>query len=878
MLKQVSYRTRLLLWILPILVTGLVALSLSSYRYIHSVLEEELTASTLASTGKSAETIENWLGTLLLEPETIAATPAAQQINTDFSLIDGQNVFRYKLLHRKYAEMFLDIYAADRRGQYHTVESDGQGHFSFFKGDISDRDYFKSIMAGGPAQFTQPLVSRTFGVPTIFAVAPIRDESNQPQGLVGAGISLGYVRKVAESLTLGKNGYGFIIARDGTFISHPNPDWVMKKRITEISDPTVAALGRAMLAGGGGSIRYNYDGVEKIAFYKPIPLTGWSVATTVPVRELFAPATRMLKYFVVITVIITLVIAGTIILASGHVTRPLLELADHAARIGSGERPLEEVELRSGDEIGALAATFNAMARRLTHTLNTLSLSERQYRTLVDNLDIGIFRIRPEPFGELVQVNPAMLAMFNAGDMTAFIALGLANRFQDPAQWADFIGRIQDRGSIRNMAVTMLRMDGTPIVCHLIANAHHDGGGRIDWIDGVLEDITERRRLEDQLRQSQKMEAIGNLAGGIAHDFNNLLTAIIGYTSLSLEAAEGGSQLHEFLGKILQTSQDAAKLTQGLLTMSRKQVVSLMPIDLNETVRKVDHLMTRIIGEDIDFRTSCWPEPLVVLGDSHQIEQVLMNLLTNARDAMPGGGRCSVSTEQIEIKSDHAFAPSEPGQYALISVSDTGHGMDEPTRQRIFEPFFTTKEVGKGTGLGLSIAYGIIRQHHGDINVYSEPGHGTTFRIYIRCLDFRQDLAVAAPAALPARGDETILLAEDDARVGDVYRSILQGAGYQVIEARDGLEAVAKFRQSRDLIKLLLFDLVMPKMNGKDAFEAIRALAPDVKVLYSSGYTREILSGKNLDESGVNFLSKPAVPEVLLARVRAILDGAVPPR
>ena len=374
------------------------------------------------------------------------------------------------------------------------------------------------------------------------------------------------------------------------------------------------------------------------------------------------------------------------------------------------------------------------------------------------------------------------------------------------------------------------------------------------------------------------MEAIGNLAGGIAHDFNNLLTAIIGYTSLSLEAAEGGSQLHEFLGKILQTSQDAAKLTQGLLTMSRKQVVSLMPIDLNETVRKVDHLMTRIIGEDIDFRTSCWPEPLVVLGDSHQIEQVLMNLLTNARDAMPGGGRCSVSTEQIEIKSDHAFAPSEPGQYALISVSDTGHGMDEPTRQRIFEPFFTTKEVGKGTGLGLSIAYGIIRQHHGDINVYSEPGHGTTFRIYIRCLDFRQDLAVAAPAALPARGDETILLAEDDARVGDVYRSILQGAGYQVIEARDGLEAVAKFRQSRDLIKLLLFDLVMPKMNGKDAFEAIRALAPDVKVLYSSGYTREILSGKNLDESGVNFLSKPAVPEVLLARVRAILDGAVPPR
>ena len=873
MFKHLSYRTKLLLWILPILVAGLVTLSLSSYWYLHSVIDRELTTSTLASTGKSAETIEHWLGMILLEPETIAATPAALAINDNFALIDNQNIYRYKLLHKKYSEMFLDIYAADRAGHYHTVTSDADGRFSFFRGDISDRGYFRSIMAGGPSQITQPLVSRTFGVPTIFVVAPIKDDQNQPLGLVGAGISLDYVRKIAESLTLGRTGYGFIIARDGTFIYHPNHDWVMKKRIGEIQDPSVLALGRAMLGGGSGSLRYTYEGVEKIAFYKPIPLAGWSVATTVPVKELFAPATQMLKYYVLVTTLLTLLITGTIILASGHMTRPLLKLASHAARIGGGERLLEEVDVRSDDEVGTLAKTFNAMTERLNHTLDTLSLSERQYRTLVDNLNIGIFRIKLEPFGEWVQVNPAMLAMFNPEGMQEFLESGLADRFQYAEQRNEVIARILQHGAIRDMEVTLRRVDGKQMECHLVASAQEDANGRVNWIDGVLEDISERRRLEEQLRQSQKMEAIGNLAGGIAHDFNNLLTAIIGYTNLSSELASGGSTLKGFLDKILEASQDAAKLTRGLLTMSRKQVVALMPIDLNATVRKVDDLMTRIIGEDIEFKISYCRNPLIIRGDASQMEQVLMNLLANARDAMPGGGQVSLATELIEIQAGNTFLPSEPGKYALISISDTGQGMDEATRQRIFEPFFTTKEIGKGTGLGLSIAYGIIKQHQGEINVYSEPGHGTTFRIYFKCIDFALAQPVPVAFAAPTTGNEMILLAEDDARVRDVYRSVLQGAGYTVIDAGDGLEAVALFKQHQGQVNLLLFDLVMPKLNGKEAFESIRALAPEIKVLFSSGYTREILSDRNLDEEGVNFLSKPATPVVLLDRVRAILDG-----
>jgi PAS domain S-box-containing protein len=869
---KLTYRNKLLLWVIPTLAAGLLALSLSSYLFIHHVIEQELTKQMLVSTGKSAETIEHWLNTLLLEPETIAATPAAMAINRDFTQIDHQNVFRYRILHRKYPDIFKDIYAANRTGEYHTVLYDEKKGYSFFKGSVSDRDYFKTIMAGGPSQITQPLVSRTTGLPTIFVVAPIKDEQDQPQGLIGAGISLSYVKKVAESLTAGKTGYGFIIARDGTFISHPNSAFVMKKKISEFEEDSILALGKAMLSGGSGSFRYTYEGVDKMAFYQPIPRAGWAVATTLPIQELFEPATLLLKYFTLVTLAITLVIAAMIVVATRRLTDPLHRLASHAELIGGGNLQLPELDIGSGDEIGTLAAAFNSMTARLRETLGTLSRSEHQYRTLVDNLSVGIYRSRPGPRGEMVQVNPAMLSIFRYEDSAAFLGLCLSSLFEQADPYRDFLEQLRTTGSVHGLEVALRRQDGSSIWCQMNAKAHRDEAGQIEWIDGAIEDISERKRLEEQLRQSQKMEAIGTLAGGIAHDFNNLLTAIIGYANLALEHVETDPEATAFLDQILSASQRASKLTRSLLAFSRKQSMTLTPIDVNETVRRIELLLARLIGEDIEFSTELEPAPLTVLADATQLEQVLMNLATNARDALPVGGKLTISTRRFEVAEAGSSRSLEPGLYAEIAVSDTGLGMDDSITQRMFEPFFTTKGVGKGTGLGLSIVYGIVKQLGGEIMVQSEPSRGTTFRIYLKAIELCAEPPDAPGTAVPAGGEETILLAEDDASVRDLYRTVLERAGYRVIEALDGVDAVEKFIQSRTTIDLLLFDVVMPKMNGKEAFEAIRKLAPATKILYSSGYAREIKRGLPLIDGQDNHVPKPASPMELLGVVRNTLD------
>ena len=871
--RTLSFRNRLLLWVMPTLVLGMLSLTVLTYRHIHGVIESELTRSMLAATGKSAESIETWLRTLLLEPETIAATPAAMGINRDFGLIDRQNVFRYRFLHEKHPDLFQDIYAANRDGDYHTVQYDERRGLSFFRGNIRDREYFRSIMAGGPPQVTPPLISRTFKVPTLFVVAPIKGVDGRPQGLIGAGISLDYVRKVAESLTAGRTGYGFILAHDGTFISHPNRTFVMTRRISDLGQASVTELGRAMLAGGSGTFRYRFDGVEKIAFYQPVPLTGWSVATTLPVSELFEPATRLLKYMIFSTLLGAGGIALLIVLAAQHLTRPLGDLARNAELIGAGHLELRDLGIRSRDELGTLAAAFDAMAGQLKQTLETLGSSERRYRTLVDNLNIGICRIGPGPGGGFLQANPAMVKLFRYASLEAFLAVEPQALFQDPGQFGQLFRQLEQRGSVRDLEVAMGRKDGTALWCQVIATAQRDAGGRLEWVDGVFEDVSERRRLEEQLRQAQKMEAVGTLAGGVAHDFNNILTAIIGYASLSREAGAGDARLESFLDNILAASGKASRLTQSLLAFSRKQVMTLRPVDLNEIIRKMEKLLLMVVGEDIEFRASLAAGDLPIVADGGQIEQVLVNLAINARDAMPEGGTLSIATARVDLQGAEALLPLASGQYALVTVADSGHGMDEPTRQRIFEPFFTTKAVGKGTGLGLSIVSGIVKQHGGEIIVYSEPGAGTTFRIYLKC-----DGAPAGPEperrpGPPPGGSETILLAEDDGMVREVYQAVLEKAGYRVIAAVDGVDAVEKFTQAAGAVDLLILDVVMPRLNGKEVCDAVRSRQPGAKVLFSSGYTREIIQMKKVFEEGVRFISKPASPVELLDTVRKTIDS-----
>ena len=387
-------------------------------------------------------------------------------------------------------------------------------------------------------------------------------------------------------------------------------------------------------------------------------------------------------------------------------------------------------------------------------------------------------------------------------------------------------------------------------------------------------DITERSNLEKQLIQSQKLEAVGTLAGGIAHDFNNILTAIIGYSTL-LKMEPGMSDMaQEYLGNLLALSERAANLTKGLLAFSRNQVMYPKLINLNDVINIIFKLITRLIGDKIAIETHLSTDPITVMADSGQIELVLMNLATNARDAMPDGGKLIISTELVDLEAKNIplAEPLTPGQYALITVSDTGCGMDETTLARIFEPFFTTKEPGKGTGLGLSIIYGIVKQHHGIISADSRLQNGTTFSIYLPLTGFSPGTEESTEVLPVQGGFETILLADDDEEVRMVICRILKQYDYRVIEAADGEEAVSIFREQHASIAIVLLDAIMPKMSGKEAYKEIIKLKPDVKVLFTSGYPSDDITQGDLLPEGVDFLPKPASPIDLLRSIRQILN------
>lgn len=500
--------------------------------------------------------------------------------------------------------------------------------------------------------------------------------------------------------------------------------------------------------------------------------------------------------------------------------------------------------------------------------------SEEKYRTLVDNINIGVFR-STSGRGKILQANPAMAKIFGYETRDEFMQIVVTQLYQDAVDREVFIAEIQRDGFVRDRLIAMQKRDGTPIWCSVTAVAQCNEDGSLLWVDGVMEDITEQKKLEEQLRHSQKMEAIGTLTGGIAHDFNNILTAILGYGNLlKLKISADNSVLANYVDQILAASERAANLTRSLLAFSRKQVIHPKPVNLNEIVKGVEKLLMRVIGEDIEFKTILLDRDLIIMADSGQIEQILLNLATNSRDAMPDGGMLTIETSYVEYEGKHSgFLDSiAPGAYAVISASDTGKGMDETTRQRIFEPFYTTKELGRGTGLGLSIVYGIIKQHQGDIHVYSEPGKGTSFKVYLPLIDLKVGGKAEIAAEPLVGGSETILVAEDDSAVRQLMVSMLEQFGYTIIEAVDGEDAVQKYTADSEKIDLLILDVVMPKMNGKECLDQIRKLKSDVKVIFSSGYTSDIIHSKGILEEGAGFLQKPVQPQMLLSLIRKTLQ------
>lgn len=504
----------------------------------------------------------------------------------------------------------------------------------------------------------------------------------------------------------------------------------------------------------------------------------------------------------------------------------------------------------------------------------SLRSSEERFRKIFENGPIGMSMT--DLSHGFINVNEMLCTMvgYTNEELTALSYLDITHPEDRDVSMVHSHELLKAEVSCYNCEKRYIKKDGKVLWADETVSLMCNEEGNPLYFIGMVQDITERKKLENQLIQAQKMEAVGQLSGGIAHDFNNLLTPIIGYATLVEMKMDKEDPSLPYLNHILSAAERAAEMTKGLLAFSRKQVFKLQPKDLNSVVRDLEKLLFRLITEDIELKVCLTDQDLIVMADAGQIDQVLMNLAANARDSMPGGGVLTIETGTMELTGDYitAHGYGTEGHYAMLAIRDSGAGMDKTTSARIFEPFFTTKEVGKGTGLGLSIVYGIVKQHNGFINVDSEPGEGTTFTIYLPLeteVPALPRLIESSPPSL--HGTETVLVVEDNAEVMALTRIILEEYGYQVIGAQDGQDAVGKFAQNQDTIGLVITDVVMPKMNGKDSVAEMEKIRSGVKVLFTSGYTPDVVKQKGIRIDETNFISKPASPQALLKKIREVL-------
>lgn len=499
--------------------------------------------------------------------------------------------------------------------------------------------------------------------------------------------------------------------------------------------------------------------------------------------------------------------------------------------------------------------------------------SEARYRGLVNNSTYGIYWVTAE--GKLLDANPALARMLGYDSVAELLGVGLSRELYADSADRDKIHAEYLRAGRIHATVEWKRKDSKPITVRLNGWQATDSERGEPSIEVIVEDVTEHIALEKQLVQAQKFEAIGQLAGGIAHDFNNMIGAILGWADMGMDETQGSSRLHRYFDKVRQQADRAAALTRQLLAFARRQILEPRNIDMNQAVIETISLLEKVIGGNIAMRANLAPDLAVIRADPIQVEQVLMNLCINARDAMPDGGSLTVQTSNVTIDEEFCILQplARPGDYIMLTVTDTGTGMDAATLDRIFEPFFTTKEMGKGTGLGLATVYGIIRQHGGFLHVYSQPGAGSTFRVYLPVSAVADAPVTPAEDGRPvAGGSETLLVVEDHEGLRQLAHETLVNLGYQVLLAHDGEKAVQEFRANRDRIDLALLDVVLPKLSGPEVYARICEEKPGLAVVFATGYSPDIALLQKVQEKGLPVLQKPYSPRDLARKVRETLD------
>lgn len=594
-------------------------------------------------------------------------------------------------------------------------------------------------------------------------------------------------------------------------------------------------------------------------------------------------------------------IAAMLLFASA-IARRIEILKENAQRLAEGT-PI--APMRSGtDEIGQLERSLGAAAGLLAEREKALRDSADELESRVERRTAELAaevaeRVRAEE--ELADTNQRLQAIIDASPL-AIMRIDLQGRVRgwnraaeemsgfsaeevignplptgpgdEPSISEQRLAAIARGERLNGVEVTRSRKDGSLMNLRVWTAPWCNAAGEIRGEIAIAVDFTEQRRLQEQFNQAQKMEAIGRLAGGAAHDFNNVITVISGYGQILLDAVSGVPSLKEAAEEVLKAADRAADLASQLLVFSRRQMNQPRVLSINDVISGLQRMLTRLLGEDIELKTVLEPELGSVRADPGQIEQVIVNLAVNARDAMPDGGRLTIETANLQLDEACARTHAVPaGEYVMMAVSDTGAGMTAEVRSHIFEPFFTTKERGKGTGLGLSTVYGIVKQHGGEIFVYTEPGQGSTFKIFLpRALEaVTPGVAAEARAPMP-RGSETVLIVEDEEGVRKLVRSVLETSGYRVLEADSGEAALEVSSAHDEEIQLLVTDVVMPKMSGRDLAEALVLLRPDIRILFLSGYADRAVIEHGILETGAAFMQKPFTPDALARKVREILD------
>jgi len=517
---------------------------------------------------------------------------------------------------------------------------------------------------------------------------------------------------------------------------------------------------------------------------------------------------------------------------------------------------------------------FTAGKRRQAE--KKLNRSEEQYRTILQDLDDSYFEV--DLAGNMTFFNDATCRTLG---YTEDELMGMNNRSYMDKENAEKVSqafsKIYTTGiPSKGFDYEIIKKDGSKRTIEIAVSLIKDSGGQRIGFKAICRDITERKTLEAQLHQSQKMEAIGTLAGGVAHDFNNLLTTILGYADFALSSIDKDNPLYGDIEEIKEAGNRAVSLTSQLLAFSRKQIIQPKILDLNEGIQEIEKMLRRLIGENIELHTTLESGLRMVHADPGQIDQVTMNLAVNARDAMPQGGKLIIETANVDLTSDYfrdRGLDDRQGPYVMLAVSDTGIGMDEETQAHIFEPFFTTKALGKGTGLGLSTVYGIVKQSGGFIWAYSEPGQGTAFKIYFPEVRGKATQKKEEYAGIETlNGSETVLVVEDDDLLRKMAEKVLRHYGYEVLIAQDGREALSLSTNHNGLIHIMVTDVVMPGMSGREVAEHLQPLRSEMQVLYMSGYTDKVIVSQQVLDPETDFLQKPFAPEDLVRRIREILD------